>query len=405
MAPMLGSLIQLPVIMSCFMGIRKLCETVPAVRTPTPLASLAETGGALWFPNLAVPDPVFALPVLAGLTTLFMTELGADGMNANGQVGMKYMMRGMSIFTVFVAAKMSSVVLSSPPHTQGLCLYWIANATFAGVQTLCINPAARSTLKRWLTFSRKEDAVPPPPVAPVKPVKPAKHVPTTTQDHASNANNTIKEGNNANNKENVDSLLEDVKSSVFKKYSVWNKRKLPVDDLQRVGLHDGAPPQQPRLADQHEAHRQLLVHEHDARCVLLHAAVVGRGKHRHQLAVEGEAVAVAALVSAHDQIEIESRHELLHNVRPEEIGAVTRRRNVPLDVGAGIGPEEIGEQAVHGNGTGPLDILDNLHGGQIARQSAVNATTHQHGGRGTQYLVGNDGRDRQTVEQHLKVFI
>ncbi|OAO17230.1 preprotein translocase, Oxa1 family [Blastocystis sp. ATCC 50177/Nand II] len=196
MAPMLGSLIQLPVIMSCFMGIRKLCETVPAV----------QTGGALWFPNLAVPDPVFALPVLAGLTTLFMTELGADGMNANGQVGMKYMMRGMSLFTVFVAAKMSS----------GLCLYWIANATFAGVQTLCINPAARSTLKRWLTFSRKEDAVPPPPVAPVKPVKPAKgakHVPSSPVTPADNRDST----SNANNKENVDSLLNDVKSSVFKK--------------------------------------------------------------------------------------------------------------------------------------------------------------------------------------------
>lgn len=33
MMPMLGSLIQLPIIMSCFMGIRKLCETVPSVRT------------------------------------------------------------------------------------------------------------------------------------------------------------------------------------------------------------------------------------------------------------------------------------------------------------------------------------------------------------------------------------
>ena len=32
MAPMLGSLIQLPVIMFCFMGIRKLCDTVPTVR-------------------------------------------------------------------------------------------------------------------------------------------------------------------------------------------------------------------------------------------------------------------------------------------------------------------------------------------------------------------------------------
>ena len=109
MAPMLGSLIQLPVIMSCFMGIRKLCDTVPAVRTSFSFPLCSETGGALWFPNLAVPDPVYALPILAGLTTLFMTELAADGMNANGQVGMKYMMRGMSIFTIFVAAKMSSV--------------------------------------------------------------------------------------------------------------------------------------------------------------------------------------------------------------------------------------------------------------------------------------------------------
>ena len=49
------------------------------------------------------------LPVVAGLSTLFMTELGADGMNANGQVGMKYMMRGMSVFTIVIAAKMQSV--------------------------------------------------------------------------------------------------------------------------------------------------------------------------------------------------------------------------------------------------------------------------------------------------------
>ena len=101
MGPMLGSLIQLTVIMSCFFGIRKLCETVPAV---------AE-GGCLWFPNLAIPDPYFVLPVTAGVSTLFMTELGADGMNANGQIGTKYMMRAMSLFTIFVAAKMQSVAL------------------------------------------------------------------------------------------------------------------------------------------------------------------------------------------------------------------------------------------------------------------------------------------------------
>lgn len=49
------------------------------------------------------------LPVVTGLSTLFMTELGADGMNGNGQVGMKYMMRGMSLFMVFIAAKLPAV--------------------------------------------------------------------------------------------------------------------------------------------------------------------------------------------------------------------------------------------------------------------------------------------------------
>ena len=48
MAPMLGSLIQLPVIMSCFMGIRKLCDTVPAVRTSLSFLLRSETARKRW---------------------------------------------------------------------------------------------------------------------------------------------------------------------------------------------------------------------------------------------------------------------------------------------------------------------------------------------------------------------
>ena len=84
-----------------------------------------------------------------------------------------------------------------------MCLYWIANATFAGVQTLCINPAARSTLKRWVTFSKKEEAIPPPP-------KEAKRVAKSDSVSVSAAKVT------SESKENVDALLKDVKSSVFK---------------------------------------------------------------------------------------------------------------------------------------------------------------------------------------------
>lgn len=87
-----------------------------------------------------------------------------------------------------------------------MCLYWIANATFAGVQTLCINPAARSTLKRWVTFSKKE-VIPPPP-------KEAKRVVKSESGGASASASAAKV--TSESKENVDALLKDVKSSVFK---------------------------------------------------------------------------------------------------------------------------------------------------------------------------------------------
>ena len=166
-SPMLGALVQIPVVISCFMGVRRLCETVPAVTT----------GGLSWFTNLAVSDPYFVLPVLAGLTTLFMTELGADGMNANGQVGMKYMMRGMSLFTVVIAAKLPA----------GLCLYWSINSILACLQTLAIDPNARATMKGWFSFSKQKAVVPPPPKA----------IPNKKR-------------------EDVNKLVDEVKDSVFK---------------------------------------------------------------------------------------------------------------------------------------------------------------------------------------------
>lgn len=73
-------------------------------------------------------------------------------------------------------------------------MYWIVNACFAGIQTLCINPAARSTLKRWVTFSKKETAsIPPPPE-----MTPA-----------------MKKTMEEMEKVNYDKLVKDVKDSVF----------------------------------------------------------------------------------------------------------------------------------------------------------------------------------------------
>lgn len=69
-------------------------------------------------------------------------------------------------------------------------MYWIVNSVFAGIQTICVNKQARSTLKRWLTFSKKEDVIPPPP----------KELPKEML-----------------KKTNVDKLVEDVKTSVYNK--------------------------------------------------------------------------------------------------------------------------------------------------------------------------------------------
>ena len=90
-----------------------------------------------------------------------------------------------------------------------MCLYWIANATFAGVQTLCINPAARSTLKRWVTFSKKEEAIPPPP-------KEAKRVAKSDSVGVGASASVSAAKVTSESKEIVDALLKDGKSSVFK---------------------------------------------------------------------------------------------------------------------------------------------------------------------------------------------
>jgi YidC/Oxa1 family membrane protein insertase len=56
------------------------CPACPRLQLP----SLAE-GGTLWFTDLTVADPTYALPILAGVSFLATIELGAaDGMQ--GQV-------------------------------------------------------------------------------------------------------------------------------------------------------------------------------------------------------------------------------------------------------------------------------------------------------------------------------
>ena len=88
-------LAQLPVFMSMFFGLRRAAESFPVE---------CQTGGMLWFPDLSVADPTYALPLITSGLFLVMIEVGADGMNASANKDqaktMKNVMRGMGVLMV-----------------------------------------------------------------------------------------------------------------------------------------------------------------------------------------------------------------------------------------------------------------------------------------------------------------
>jgi membrane protein insertase Oxa1/YidC/SpoIIIJ len=53
-------LVQAPIFISFFFGIRKMAEL--------PVGSM-KAGGALWFTDLTIPDPLYILPVTLGLSS------------------------------------------------------------------------------------------------------------------------------------------------------------------------------------------------------------------------------------------------------------------------------------------------------------------------------------------------
>ena len=62
-------LLQLPIFLSVFTGIREMAAL--------PVVSM-QTGGLLWFTDLTVPDPYFVLPLLNAATLLLAIEVRFD---------------------------------------------------------------------------------------------------------------------------------------------------------------------------------------------------------------------------------------------------------------------------------------------------------------------------------------
>lgn len=172
---------------------------------------------------------------------------------------------------------------------------------------------------------------------------------------------------------------------------------------QTVERKDGGVSPSLLLAEQLEGAHEVLVDHHDRSCIALTAAIVGCREDGDQSSVELEQVPVHALVGPADEVEVESVHELVHDVLSEEVGDLTRGRYPTSDVVRRVGPEKVRHEAVLWNDAGALDGGDGREGRELRGQTAVHATTGMESrGKRIQDLVAHDGSEREAVEEALE---
>ncbi|KAJ6820248.1 putative mitochondrial inner membrane protein OXA1-like [Iris pallida] len=113
LTPLKGMFIQGPIFISFFMAISNMVEKVPSFKD----------GGAYWFTDLTTPDPLYALPVLTGLSFLATVELNMqDGMEGNPMVKtMKNFSRVLAVVTVPFTASFPKAIFC----------YWITSNMFS----------------------------------------------------------------------------------------------------------------------------------------------------------------------------------------------------------------------------------------------------------------------------------
>lgn len=107
-----------PLFLSVWTSVERIC-----LHDPNALVE-----GLLWFPNLAVPDPTFLLPMLSGLTWLVTIEMGCDTPRTEN---MKLLRSGLR----FLAAVMVPVTAAIP---SGVFVYWITSNLFSMAQIIIL---------------------------------------------------------------------------------------------------------------------------------------------------------------------------------------------------------------------------------------------------------------------------
>ncbi|XP_043228720.1 cytochrome c oxidase assembly protein COX18, mitochondrial-like [Amphibalanus amphitrite] len=106
---------QFPFWIGLSMALRNLSWALPARDAAAQLVRLQlAVGGVLWFPNLAMPDPTLALPVLFAVCNLCAIEVGVLSRVQRGtrlQRWMTNLARGVTVIVVPVAAQLPSAVV------------------------------------------------------------------------------------------------------------------------------------------------------------------------------------------------------------------------------------------------------------------------------------------------------
>ncbi len=110
----LPMLVQMPVIFAIFSALRAF--------------EFAADAGFMWLPNLAQPDPLYILPVLAAISTYVQTKIStAEAEGAGGSQAV--MMYAMPLFIGYISMQFPA----------GLALYWTVTNIFGVGQQYVVN--------------------------------------------------------------------------------------------------------------------------------------------------------------------------------------------------------------------------------------------------------------------------
>ncbi|EFJ32039.1 hypothetical protein SELMODRAFT_408456 [Selaginella moellendorffii] len=149
--PLIGALLQGPIFMCFFFGLRTMAEKMDSFKE----------GGAFWFTDLTTPDELFILPFITTATFLITVELNAvDGMQGQpNQKTMKNILRGMGVLFLPLTAQ----------FPKALFCYWVTSNLWSMLQGALLR---NKKFKAYLDIpdtSHLGTPAPPPTIASSKP--------------------------------------------------------------------------------------------------------------------------------------------------------------------------------------------------------------------------------------------